>query len=279
MSWRYYENRSPKEVDDGIEAESKRGDIGEEWWSRRFVDVVESYSKSNRITRGKRYARKGQVINLSVETGVVTAEVQGSRADPYEITIKGDALSEEMWRQIEETMVDRAAFAVQLLTEEMPPDIEEVFEANDVTLFPDSYTDMGTNCTCPDSANPCKHIAAVFYILAEQFDDDPFLIFKWRGRTRETVLNRLRELRGGKEENESAEATFEGGDDRPIGSCIDDFWAVGESASSVIIQSEEMTIADATLQRLGEPPAALTDSHDVLAEYYAEMTESDGRTG
>ena len=86
MNWRYYEKRSPKEVEDGIEAQSKRGDIGEQWLSRRFIDVVESYSKSNRITRGKRYARKGQVVDLTVENGVVSATVQGSRADPYDIT-------------------------------------------------------------------------------------------------------------------------------------------------------------------------------------------------
>ena len=70
-------------------------------------------------------------------------------------------------------MADRAVFAARLLAEEMPADIEEVFEACDISLFPESYSDMKTNCSCPDSANPCKHLAAVFYILAERFDDDP----------------------------------------------------------------------------------------------------------
>ncbi|MFB6201423.1 MAG: SWIM zinc finger family protein [Halorhabdus sp.] len=273
MNWRYYENRSPKEVEDGIEARSKRGDIGEQWWSRRFVNVVESYSKNNRITRGKRYARKGQVVDLTVENGVVSATVQGSQPDPYEVTIRGDALDEETWHQVERAMADRAAFAAQLLTEEMPPDIEEVFEACDVSLFPQSYRDMATNCTCPDTANPCKHIAAVFYILAEQFDEDPFLIFKWRGRPRETLLEALQELRGVDDTANRQEVSFEAGDERPIGECIDEFWTAGESLEEVKIRSRTARVADAALKRLGEPPAELTDVHERVGEYYIEMTK------
>jgi uncharacterized Zn finger protein len=274
MNWRYYENRSPKEVEDGIEAQSKRGDIGEQWWSRRFVDVVESYSKSNRITRGKRYARKGQVVDLTVETGVVSATVQGSRSDPYEITIRGDALDEETWQEVAQAMADRAAYAARLLAEEMPAEIEEVFEACDVSLFPETYRDIRTNCTCPDSANPCKHIAAVFYILAEQFDEDPFLIFRWRGRTRETLLDTLQELRGVDTDNDSDSdgVSFETGDDRPLGECMGEFWTVDESLDGVQIRSGTTDVADAMLQRLGEPPATLADVYEPVAEYYTEMT-------
>jgi len=273
MNWRYYENSSPKEVEDGIKAQSKRGDIGEQWWSRQFVDVVESYSKSNRITRGKRYARKGQVVDLTVETGVVSATVQGSRPDPYEITIRGDALDDETWGEIEQAMADRAAYAARLLAEEMPPDIEEVFEACGVSLFPDSYRDMRTNCTCPDSANPCKHIAAVFYILAEQFDEDPFLIFRWRGRTRETLFDNLQVLRG-VEDDSAGTTVFEKGDERSLGECMDDFWTAGESLTGVQIRSETTEVADAALQRLGEPPEELAAVHEPIAEYYTAFTDN-----
>jgi uncharacterized Zn finger protein len=274
MNWRYYENRSPKEVEDGIETHSKRGDIGEQWWSRRFVDVVESYSKSNRLTRGKRYARKGQVVELNVDTGVVSATVQGSRSDPYKITIRGDALNDETWSEIEQAMADRAAYAAQLLAEEMPGEIEEVFEACDISLFPESYRDMRTNCTCPDSANPCKHIAAVFYVLAEQFDDDPFLIFRWRGRCRELLLDNLQELRGVEEASNSDSGTFEAGDDRPLEECLEEFWQVDDSLNRIEIRSGTTDVADAALQRLEEPPAELSGIHEPVAEYYAEMTDN-----
>ena len=273
MSWRYYEKSTPKEVENGIEAQSKRGDIGEQWWSRRFVDVVESYSKSTRITRGKRYARKGQVVELTVENGLVSASVQGSQSTPYDITIRGDALAEETWRELEQVMADRAVFAAQLLTEEMPADIEEVFEACDVSLFPESYSDMATTCSCPDSADPCKHLAAVFYILAERFDDDPFLIFRWRGRSRDTLLDRLQELRSVDGESAPEAVTFEKGDDRPIGECFDGFWTAGESIKEVHIRSGTADVADATLRQLGQPPAGLSPVHETVTEYYTEMTE------
>jgi uncharacterized Zn finger protein len=274
MNWRYYDNRSPKDVENGIEAQSRRGDIGEQWWSRRFVDVVESYSKSNRITRGKRYARKGQVVDLTVETGVVSATVQGSRPDPYEITIRGDALDEETWQKIEQAMADRAAYAAQLLAEEMPADIDDVFEDCGISLFPATYRDMRTNCTCPDTANPCKHIAAVFYILAEQFDEDPFLIFRWRGRTRETLLDNLQDLRGVGDTSGSDGVAFEKGDDRPLGECMDAFWTVDDSLDAVQIRSGTTDVADATLQRLGDPPNELDDVYEPVAEFYATMTDS-----
>lgn len=274
MNWRDYENRTPKAVEDGLEAQSKRGDIGDQWWSRRFVDVVESYSKSNRITRGKRYARKGQIVDLTVETGVVSASVQGSRSNPYDVTIRGDALDEETWREIEQAMADRAVFAARLLAEEMPADIETVFEACDVSLFPESYSDMTTNCSCPDTANPCKHLAAVFYILAERFDDDPFLIFKWRGRSRETLLDRLQDLRSVDNESGSEAVPFENGDDRPLGECLDAFWTAGESVEDVHIRSGTADVADATLRQLGHPPAGLGPVHDTVTEYYTEMTEN-----
>lgn len=210
-------------------------------------------------------------MDLTVENGVVSASVQGSRSTPYDVTIRGDALDEEVWRAVEQAMVDRAVFAARLLAEEMPADIEEIFEACDVSLFPETYSDMATNCTCPDTANPCKHLAAVFYILAERFDDDPFLIFRWRGRSRDTLLDRLQELR--RVDDESASDPFENGDDRPLGECLDTFWTAGESVEEVHIRSGTATVADATLRQLGQPPTGLGPVHDTVTEYYTEMTE------
>jgi uncharacterized Zn finger protein len=275
MNWRYYEKSTPREVEDGIEAQSKRGDIGEQWWSRRFVEVVESYSKVNRLQRGKRYARKGQVVELTVEEGVVSAKVQGSQTDPYEVTITGDALDEEDWQQVEAAMAERAVFAAQLLVEEMPADIEEAFEACEYSLFPDSYSDMATSCTCPDSANPCKHLSAVFYILAEKFDDDPFLIFRWRGQSRDELLARLRELRDVDDDREQSEEAFKKGDDRPIGECLDEFWETGDALETVRIRPGKSEVPDAALSRLGQSPAGLNQVHEELTQFYVEMTDED----
>ena len=75
--WSYYEKTSPKEVKNGLKAKSKRGSIGETWWSKRWVGVLESFNLGARLTRGRSYARKGQVISIDVKPGVVQARVQG----------------------------------------------------------------------------------------------------------------------------------------------------------------------------------------------------------
>jgi len=133
---------------------------------------------------------------------------------------------------------------------------------------------MRTRCSCPDHANPCKHIAAVFYILAERFDDDPFLIFRWRGRSRETLLENLRELRSENDET-SQEISFEQGDDRPLGECQDEFWSENEDMPDIQIRSRTAGSPNAILKRLGEPPEGLVNVQDRLGEYYRQMVDTE----
>jgi len=118
-----------------------------------------------------------------------------SRPKPYQIKIALKPLSQKDWNKVTEAMAEQAIFVAKLLAGEMPQNIEEAFEAAKVPLFPKSSRELETDCFCPDWANPCKHIAAVYYLLAEQFDDDPFLIFKLRGKSKEQLINELREKR------------------------------------------------------------------------------------
>jgi len=177
-------------------ARSARGAIGEHWWSRRFLEVLESFALGTRLTRGKNYARRGQVLSLAVAPGVVTASVQGSRRAPYKVSIALPAFSELVWAKVEVTLAEQAIHSARLLAGEMPEDLEEVFRSAGAPLFPQRAADMSLSCSCPDWEVPCKHLAATFYLLAERFDDDPFAILLWRGRSRTALLNRLRELRG-----------------------------------------------------------------------------------
>ena len=187
----------PLAVKGGIVARSARGAIGEHWWSRRFLEVLESFALGSRLTRGKNYARRGQVVSLEVTPGAVTASVQGSRRTPYKVSIALPAFSELVWAKVEVTLAEQAIHSARLLAGEMPDDLEEVFRAAGAPLFPQRAKDLTLSCSCPDWEVPCKHLAATFYLLAERFDDDPFTILLWRGRTREALLKRLRELRGG----------------------------------------------------------------------------------
>lgn len=177
-------------------ARSARGDIGAQWWSRRFVDVLESFALGSRLTRGRNYARRGQVVSLAVAPGEVRASVQGSRRTPYQVRVGLAPFPELVWAKVEVTLAEQAIHSARLLAGEMAPDLEDVFHAAGAPLFPERAADLSMACSCPDHAVPCKHIAATFYLLAESFDEDPFRILAWRGRERQALLTRLRELRG-----------------------------------------------------------------------------------
>ena len=183
-------------VEGGIKAQSTRGDIGESWWSKRFLTVLESFAMGTRLTRGRSYARAGQVLALDVAPGSVTATVQGSRPTPYQVQIGIQTYSAPQWTKVEQALAGQALFLARLLAGEMPEEIEEVFTSAGAPLFPGRVGELRMSCSCPDWGVPCKHIAASFYLLAEAFDADPFQILHWRGRGRDTLLANLRALRG-----------------------------------------------------------------------------------
>jgi len=122
--------------------------------------------------------------------------VQGSSPRPYDVKIKLIPFTDKEWDDIVGMLSEKAVFTAKLLAGEMPGDIEEAFKASGRSLFPADSRELTTYCSCPDHANPCKHIAAVHYILAEEFDRDPFMIFKFRGMTKEKLLDALKEKTG-----------------------------------------------------------------------------------
>jgi uncharacterized Zn finger protein len=187
------ESSGPIPVDGGVKARSKRGAIGEQWWSQRFIAVLESWGMSGRLQRGRNYARRGQVIEFKLTQGKVTARVQGSRPQPYTVSIRVLPLTTAQWRTVQRRLASQALFRAKLLSGEMPAEIEEVFAQCGTPLFPRSPADLDMHCSCPDWEVPCKHLAAVCYVLAEAFDDDPFQMLAWRGKARADLLAALRQ--------------------------------------------------------------------------------------
>jgi uncharacterized Zn finger protein len=222
-SW-YPPPSRPRPVEGGLKARSRRGAIGESWWSGRFIAILEAFGMGNRLARGKNYARRGQVIGLVIDPGVVTASVQGSRARPYRVRIALEAYGKAQWAAIAQALADNAWYAAKLLAGEMPEDIEEVFDSEGLPLFPATRGALTLDCSCPDWEVPCKHLAAVFYLLAEAFDEDPFLILAWRGRDREDLLDTLSALRTGAVPADRAEAAAEA---VPLAGCLDRFYSLG----------------------------------------------------
>jgi len=189
------ESSRPLPVEGGLKARSTRGAIGQTWWSGRFIAVLESIIVGGRLERGRNYARRGQVISLDVGPGMVSALVQGSRFQPYRVRVGLTAFGKPEWARLERALAESAWYSAKLLAGEMPEDIEDVFGQLGLTLFPASSAELAMECSCPDWQVPCKHIAAVFYLLAETFDGDPFAILAWRGREREKLLANLHALR------------------------------------------------------------------------------------
>ena len=188
MNWWYYQRTTPRKVKGGIKAHSQRGQFGQTWWAKRWIDVLETFDIGERLNRGKSYARKGQVKSIKTYKGKVDASVQGSFYDPYKVSIKFKKLKTEEWERLTSTFFERPVIAAKLLAGQMPADIENIFEEIGLSLFPKTESDLTTDCDCPDWSNPCKHIAAVYFLLGEEFDRDPFLMFKIRGAEREEIL-------------------------------------------------------------------------------------------
>lgn len=189
--WTRYRPSVPLAAEGGIPTSKRRGAMAESWWSRRFTDVLESYGLGGRMQRGRRYARSGQVLDLDVRAGVIAAQVQGSRRTPYLVTVTCAEPTPAQWKRIDKAMRAKVGFVATLLGGEVPHELEEVFDGVGVGLFPARWSDLRASCSCPDWGNPCKHVAAVLYVFADQLDSDPWLVLAFRGRSREQVLASL----------------------------------------------------------------------------------------
>ena len=186
--WRSFPASKPIAAEGGIASSKARGAMAESWWSKRFVDVLESYGLGGRMTRGRTYARKGQVLTLDVSEGLLVSQVQGSRTVPYAVTVRLKTPTTKQWAKIDDALRARVGYAAQLLAGEVPTDLEAVFADAGCPLFPVRWSDLRATCSCPDWGDPCKHQAAVLYVFADQLDTDPWRLLAWMGRTRVEIV-------------------------------------------------------------------------------------------
>ncbi|HTK12092.1 MAG TPA: SWIM zinc finger family protein [Ktedonobacteraceae bacterium] len=169
------------------------------WWGQRFIAALEQFTDPARLGRGRSYAHNGRILEHTLSNGTVTARVRGS-INPYfgvykepiyrtSITIK--AITAADWTKVIRHIASRADLVTKLLMNEMPDTIEEAFSELNLHLLPHSERDFVTSCSCPDYANPCKHIAGVYYLLAASLDNDPFVMFELRGLSRDDLRTEL----------------------------------------------------------------------------------------
>lgn len=259
--------------------------IGATWWGQRWIEALERLSRDylNRMGRGRTYARAGRVHDLEVAAnGRVTAFVTGSAPEPYEVTLSVVPLSNHAWKRAIGEMATQALFAAELLAARMPKDIDAVFRAGGSSLFPLKTQEIETDCSCPDWANPCKHVAAVHYVLGEALDRDPFLLFELRGRRRDQVLEALRVLRSDAEPSDGAGATSVAEskfDNVPFVSLAgmrpEDYERAPARLAPLHLCIEPPAVPAAVLRALGAPPGWTIEQSpvDLLAPLYRAAGE------
>jgi uncharacterized Zn finger protein len=253
----------------GIKAHTRRGAFGRSWWASRWIAALERLVNPGRLSRGRTYARVGQVASLDVTREGVNAVVQGSRPDPYHVHIEFKRLTDAEWERVIDAMSAEALYAARLLSGEMPEQIEDVFASMGTSLLPAERGDMRTACTCPDQANPCKHIAAVHYLLGERFDDDPFLMFLLRGRSQEEIVAALRARRAGPEPEGTSEP------EPSVEGDAATFWKVPPQTEEVALHFALPESDALAVKRLGPPPFARDQAafSGVMEHLYQQIGE------
>jgi len=186
-----WEETTPKRVQHGIKAIHQKGQFCEQWWGKRWIEIIDSYNLGERLNRGKRYARAGQVVELNFLPGLITASVQGSRSLPYQVQLTLKTWSEKQWEKVFSYVKADPLLLTQLISGKLPPDLEQKLKSQGIDLFPGKFQDFATDCSCPDISNPCKHIAAVFFLISESLDKNPFLLFEMRGKDQTEIIDNL----------------------------------------------------------------------------------------
>ncbi len=265
-----------------------------EWWVERWLELLDSYRFKKRLERARIYAREGNVLSIEFENARVVAKVQGSEKEPYQISLSLDLFSDEDWEYAIATMSGKAIYSAQLLAGAMPPSIEEVFTANGLSLFPFTLSEIHSQCTCPDKANPCKHIGAVYYQLADRFSEDPFVIFQLRGRTKTEILDALRKLRSSKNINidssddslksttpinpEKLEVNLDFLESEKVALSLNlaEFWQYNEPLESSLVVIAPTPDSKTVFDILGNIPLAAEDAETIqqyLKQVYQNVTQ------
>jgi uncharacterized Zn finger protein len=176
---------------------SRRG-FGATWWGKAWVEALEHRAAldRNRLPRGRSYARRGTVEEFVIEPGQVSAQVQGSRAKPYRVTVRVPTFDAGQWDRVLDAIAAQLGRAAALLDGELPPELVSDVASAGLDLLPGAG-EVQPRCSCPDWADPCKHSAAVCYLVADALDADPFSLLLLRGRSQEALFAALRARRGG----------------------------------------------------------------------------------
>ena len=193
MSRKSYPVRIPRYAA-GIRAQESRTGSGRSWWAKRWTEILEGMGLGGRLGRGKNYATTGQVVSMAIEDNRLVARVQGTRPDPYEVTVSFRTPEGAARANIVAKLRAEPMLVARLLVDDLPTEVETFFLDEGLTLFPGGKLgpgryDMTTKCSCPDYANPCKHTSAVLLILGEAISRRPMTLLELRGISLEDLID------------------------------------------------------------------------------------------
>ena len=158
-----------------------RKQYGNTWWGKQWLNALSNIDYSNRLPRGRAYANKGLVRSTEVNENRITANVQGSRPNPYLVNIEVPLFSKNDKKCLVDQVVHNPALVAQLLNRKLPIQLLQSAENQGIQVFPHTWRDFQMKCSCPDWVVPCKHLAAVIYRVAEEIDRNPFVVFELHG--------------------------------------------------------------------------------------------------
>lgn len=150
---------------------------GRTWWGQQWLKSLDRIDFTNRLPRGNAYAKKGMVASINIIENSIKAKVKGSRPKPYDINIVVPPFFDEEKKFFIDAIKKDPLLLSQLLNRQLPEELLTLAENSQIKIFPQSWQDIKLNCSCPDWAVPCKHLAAVIYTIAKEIDQNPFLVF------------------------------------------------------------------------------------------------------
>lgn len=239
-------------------------------WAEAWIDALAQFSHPGRMRRGRQFADRKHIPQFVVRPGEVLAKVKEGDA-VYDVHIEVEQLDDETWDKILSILASRAIFSARLLAGEMPKEVAQVFEEVHAPLFPQA-DELHASCTCVDWQVPCKHLAGLYYWLADRFEEDPFLLFQLRGRSKDDVLSALRSHHQTGHDTE-AEVIEEDFPTPALADSLPNFWDMDEASDAISYNISPPSISLPHLRRLGAPPFTQLDLINLLSPIYQQVTE------
>jgi len=154
---------------------------GQTWWGAQWLNSLSQIDYDNRLPRGRSYANKGSVTKIEIQQGNIHAKVKGSRPQPYTVKIEVPAMPQQQAKTLLDALALDPVVISKMLNRELDPAVLERARMMKIDIFPARWSDLSMGCSCPDWAVPCKHLAAVIYLISREIDGNPFMVFSLKG--------------------------------------------------------------------------------------------------